>query len=77
MDSGTLNKKIELIQWLSALEDKKLIDRLFKFRMQENQDWWNNLSSGERESIERGIADSESGKLSNHAEVKKRYGKLL
>lgn len=77
MDSGTLNKKIELIQWLSALEDKKLIDRLFKFRMQENQDWWNNLFSGEQESIERGIADSESEKLSNHAEVKKRYEKWL
>lgn len=32
MDSQVLDKKIELIQWLSTLEDSVVIDKLLKFR---------------------------------------------
>jgi len=77
MDSKTLNKKIELIQWLSTLDDKEVINRLFKFRIQENKDWWNSLSAEAKESVEKGISESESGKLIEHTEAKKVYDKWL
>ena len=31
MNTQTLNKKIELIQWLSTLEDHSIIEKLLKF----------------------------------------------
>lgn len=32
MDTQILNKKIELIQWLSSIEDKAIIQKLIEFR---------------------------------------------
>lgn len=40
MDTNTLSKKIELIQWLSAVEDSTLIEKLEDFRKAEAKDWW-------------------------------------
>lgn len=39
MDIRALNKKIELIQWLSTLEEVEIIEKLMKFRQQETKDW--------------------------------------
>lgn len=77
MDASTLNKKIELIQWLSALEDKSVIEKLFRFRTQENKEWWNTISEAEQVSVEKGIADSENGDLHSHSQARKLYEKWL
>lgn len=77
MDLSLENKKIELIQWLSTLNDKSLIDKLMKLREKEKQDWWKEISNLEKESIEKGIADAENGKLTSHSNVKKNYEKWL
>lgn len=74
MDASTLDKKIELIQWLSTLDDKSIIEKLFHFRNQENKEWWNAVSESEQASIEKGIADSESGNLHSHSQARKLYG---
>ena len=47
------NKKIELIQWLSTLNDTSLIDKLMKLREKEKNDWWNEISENEKISIEK------------------------
>ena len=77
MDIQTLDKKIELIQWLSTLEDIEIIEKLMKFRQQETKDWWNSISTEEQESIEKGIADAEKGNLQPHSTAKKLYEKWL
>jgi len=77
MDIGVLDKKIELIQWLSTLEDKDIIEKLMKFRQQETKDWWNSVSDEEQKSIEKGIADAEKGNLKPHATARKLYEKWL
>ena len=77
MDTNIQNKKIELIQWLSTLNDKSLIDKLMKFREKEKKDWWNEISQLEKESIEKGIQDAENGKLVSHSTAKKLYEKWL
>ena len=77
MDINFQNKKIELIQWLSTLEDTTLIDKLMKLSIQEKTDWWNETLIEEQKSIEKGIEDADSGKLTSHSNVKKVYEKWL
>tara|TARA_R110002072_G_C7726306_1_gene515315 strand:+ start:160 stop:393 length:234 start_codon:yes stop_codon:yes gene_type:complete len=77
MDINLQNKKIELIQWLSTLNDVSLIDKLVKLREKEKTDWWNEISTSEKESIEKGILDADNGKLTSHSTVKKIYEKWL
>ena len=77
MDINLQNKKIELIQWLSTLNDVSLIDKLVKLREKEKTDWWNEISASEKESIEKGILDADNGKLTSHSAVKKIYEKWL
>ncbi len=77
MEIDLQNKKIELIQWLSTLDDPTLIDKLMKLREKEKTDWWNEISIDEQKSIEQGIQDAENGKLTSHSNVKKFYEKWL
>jgi len=77
MDLSLENKKIELIQWLSTLNDSSLIDKLMKLREKEKKDWWNEISAREKESIEKGIQDADNGKLTSHSNVKGIYEKWL
>lgn len=71
------NAKIELIQWLSTLDDSAMIQKLIEFRKKETKDWWINISDEEKKSIKRGISDAEKGKMKPHSEVRKIYEKWL
>jgi hypothetical protein len=71
------NKKLELIQWLSTIEDPKIIDKIMDLIQKENLDWWNSLSHNERESITAGIDDADSGMLNPHSKARKLYEKWL
>jgi thiamine pyrophosphate-dependent acetolactate synthase large subunit-like protein len=71
------NKKIELIQWLSTLDNEIIIDKLMELRESEKTDWWNEISESEKESIEKGIEDANSGNLKPQSEVRKLYEKWL
>lgn len=77
MELQLLNQKLELIQWLSTIYDSSLIEKIMDLRKTENIDWWNLTSEIERESIELGLKDSESGKLNDHFEARKIYEKWL
>jgi predicted transcriptional regulator len=77
MDSTIENKKLELIQWLSTLNDASIIDKIFHLRQTEKIDWWKELSEKEKESIEKGLKDAEEGKLKPHSEARKIYEKWL
>lgn len=77
MDTQILNQKIELIQWLSALEDQSVIEKLINFRNKESKDWWDSISTEEKNAIEKGIADADMKKLKSHSEARKTYEKWL
>ena len=77
MGVNLTNKKIELIQWLSTLNDVTIIDQLMKLRNAEKMDWWNELSAQEKESIEAGISDAKNGHLVSHSNARKVYEKWL
>ncbi|HMP29503.1 MAG TPA: hypothetical protein PKD85_07875 [Saprospiraceae bacterium] len=44
-------------------------------RQKESKDWWNAISDHEKESIELGLKDAESGKLNPHSKARELYGK--
>jgi hypothetical protein len=71
------NKKLELIQWLSTVEDASLINKILDLKKQETRDWWNEISEAERTAIENGLRDAEAGKLNPHSKARDIYGKWL
>ena len=58
MDINLQNKKIELIQWLSTLNDQSVIEKIMKLRESEKSDWWKEIAKEEKKSIEQGIKNA-------------------
>jgi len=77
MEANLQNIKIELIQWLTTLEDSSLIQKILDLRKSQTKDWWSEISEAEKKSIEKGISDADNGKLSSHSEARKIYEKWL
>ena len=77
MEANIQNIKIELIQWLTTLDDHSLLQKILELRKSQSNDWWNEIPTIEKKSIERGISDAESGKLKSHSEARKIYEKWL
>ena len=71
------NKKLELIQWLSTVEDSNIIEKIMDLRKKENKDWWNAIPENEKQSIDKGLNDANSGKLNPHSNARKLYEKWL
>lgn len=71
------NKKLELIQWLSSIQDAKLIEKFIALKAQVEQDWWNELNDAVKDAIEKGLKDADEGNLIAHSEVKKKYEQWL
>jgi hypothetical protein len=68
-------KKYHLIEWITNIQDIKLINKLVKIA--EESDWWDAISDEEKKSIERGQQDINEGRIVSHSEAKKLYGKYL
>ena len=71
------NKKLELIQWLSSIEDSTIIEKIMELRKEESKDWWNSIAESEKEAIESGIQDANAGKLNPHSKARKIYEKWI
>ncbi|AZA62580.1 hypothetical protein [Chryseobacterium indoltheticum] len=77
MKSHILNEKLELIQWLSTLEDTSIIKKLMQFKKEETKDWWNSISEEEKKSIGKGISEADQNDVKPHSEARKLYEKWL
>jgi hypothetical protein len=77
LDFNIESKKLALIQWLTSLNDVSMIDKILELKQKETKDWWNETSDEEKESIEKGLSDAESGNLKPHSEIRKKYEKWL
>lgn len=71
------NKKLELIQWLSTIEDSAIIEKIMDLRKKESKDWWNSISENEKEAIEQGLKEADAGRLNPHSNARKLYEKWL
>lgn len=77
VDTSVLNQKLELIHWLSAVEDVAIIQKMMDLKNEQSDDWWDIISESEKQSIELGIIDADMGRLHDHSEVRKIYEKWL
>jgi hypothetical protein len=77
MEINIQNAKIELIQWLTTIEDSDIIQKIIELKKKETKDWWNSITESERNSIELGIKDGDKGKLKPNSEAQEIYGKWL
>ncbi|MEO7871011.1 MAG: hypothetical protein ABIT08_00330 [Bacteroidia bacterium] len=73
------SEKLKLIEWLVALQDKTIIEKLkyLKENISDSADWWDTISEAEKESIDRGLKDVENGRTTPHSEIRKKYEKWL
>ncbi|MDR1897596.1 MAG: hypothetical protein LBR10_12480 [Prevotellaceae bacterium] len=75
---NTISQKLDLIRWITELDDDTTLNVLEIIKNQSTQeDWWNTISDAEKESIAKGLADVKAGRTITHLEVKKRYEKWL
>lgn len=70
-------RKLELIQWLSIIEDVSLLDKLAELKDHSTRDWWDEISDAEKESIAKGIEDADAGRLKPHSDARAIYEKRL
>lgn len=72
-------EKLDLIEWISKLNDTSVIDKLrqIKADYSQSKDWWDSLEKEEIDSINRGLRDFEEGKIHSHDAVRKIYEKYL
>ncbi|MBK8947867.1 MAG: hypothetical protein IPM68_03120 [Flavobacteriales bacterium] len=68
--------KLELIQWLTQMNDKGLLASLLQFKKaNEAADWYDTLSLEQQAAIAEGEADIVAGRVRSSAEVWKKYGR--
>ena len=66
---------LELIAWLSNLEDQDTIEylKIVKESQETETDWWEELSDVQKKGIENGLKDLKEGRIFAHEEVRKKY----
>jgi hypothetical protein len=67
--------KLELIEWLTKLDDKETIKylKVVKDSKTAESDWWGDLPGSVQSGIERGLVDVDKGRVTSHEDVKKKY----
>lgn len=68
--------KLELIEWLTKLDDDETIQylKVVKDSNSKHSDWWDDLTDEQKKSIQRGLNDIDQGKVTPHDEVTRKYG---
>ncbi len=68
------SKKLELIRWLAELQDSAVINEIFELK-KKDKEWWNEISTAERESIKSAMKDIDEGRLIPHEEIVRYFKK--
>ncbi|MEQ9297174.1 MAG: hypothetical protein RIF33_01355 [Cyclobacteriaceae bacterium] len=77
MQAELESKKLDLIQWLSSVDDLKVLDKIDDIRAEDLKGWWSDISEEEKVSIANGVKDADRGNLRPHSEARKVYEKWL
>jgi len=69
----------EITQFLAYLNtrQKKTELTVVKTFMEEQSDWWDELSSEQQKAIDKSLAEMKAGKLTSHDEAIKKYKKWM
>lgn len=69
----------EINQYLPQLnvKQKKTVLTVVKTFMEDQQDWWDEISEEQQKAIDKALAEVKAGKITPHNEVMKKYKKWL
>jgi hypothetical protein len=68
--------KIELMDWLSRIEDQELLSALlFYKKANETLDWADNLTNAQKAAIREGLEDIREGRVHSSSDIWKKYGR--
>lgn len=70
-------QKIELIQWLSVIDDATILKKIADLKDQNTRDWWDEIPDAEKESLDEGLVQAEAGNLKPHSDARSIYEKWL
>lgn len=70
-------KKIALAQRILETDDKQILKELEAVFIKHEEDWWDTLPDSVKESVERGLKQSEQGKGTPHEVVMKKFQKWV
>lgn len=68
-------EKLNLIKWLTEVEEPSVIERFIALKNQQSADWWDEISEEHKAEIEEGIAQADRGEVFSHEEVMAKYQK--
>ncbi len=72
------NIRIELIEWLTKLDDVSLLTSILQFKKSnESGDWADNLNAEQIKSLQRGLADMHNGNLIDSKTFWASYGRKI
>lgn len=77
MTPNLQERKLELIQWLTLVDDDSVLDKVARLKDEDASDWWDDISEAARESIQKGKDDADNGNLKPHSEARAIYEKWL
>lgn len=70
--------KLELIEWLTQLEDKNILTSLLQFKKSnESGDWSDNLTESQVDSLQRGLMDMKNKKVLSSNEFWNSHGRKV
>ena len=69
-------RKLNIIRWISHLEDESIIYRIEKLRSY-GGDWWEMIDENEKANIKKGIIQADNGEVKTSEEVMSKYRKWL
>lgn len=61
-------RKLQLIERLASLDDEIILQQLEVLLFQE-EDWWDELTEAQKESLKRGLEDAKNGRVHPFEEV--------
>jgi len=62
-------RKINLINWISSLQEADLIDKVEAIQ-KENTDWWDTISNEDKQAIEEGLEQLDKGEFLTRSQVR-------
>ena len=77
-DMNLEKDKLEIIKWVTTIKDDTSIEKLKMLRDNPKKlDWWDEITSEEKNAIDKGLADIKAGRVRPHKEARKMYEKWL
>lgn len=77
--NATTSLDKEIAQYLPRLnvKQKRTVLTVVKTFMEDQQDWWDEISEEQQRAIDKALAEMKTGKLTPHDDVMKKYKKWL